>query len=91
MPAVADVNATACCVPTAAANCFSSSADWLPVVIHPDCSTFVTAAMSSAVMDGRENGKNGNVAAFGDAGDDMTGVARSGLAAGGNALSVLDI
>ncbi len=61
------------------------------MVIHPDCSTFVTAAMSSAVIDGRENGKNGSVAALGDADDDMTGVARSGLAAGGNALFVLDI
>jgi hypothetical protein len=47
--------------------------------------------MSSAVIDGRENGKNGTVAALGDADDDMTGVARSGLAGGGKALSVLDI
>jgi len=41
----------------------SSSAQPLPVVIHPDSSTRVTASMSSRVIEGRENGRNGSASA----------------------------
>jgi hypothetical protein len=58
-PAVAEVSATACRAPVYAANVRSSSAHCAPVVIQPDSSTAVTAAMSPGVIDGRENGKNG--------------------------------
>src|SRR5207342_34053 len=58
-PAVAEVSAIACRAPVYAANARSSSAHCAPVVIQPDLSTALTASMSCAVIDGRENGKNG--------------------------------
>ena len=59
MPAVADVTATACAAPTLLANASSNFAPTGPVVIHPERRTDATRSMSSRVIDGRENGRNG--------------------------------
>ena len=57
MSAVPLVAAMACFAPVRAATMSSSSATLGPVVIQPLRSTSATAAMSSSVMDGRQNGR----------------------------------
>src|SRR5262245_28865904 len=66
IPAVTEVRAMACAQPVSALNCCSSSAQRAPVVIQPDSRTACTAAMSSAVIDGLENGKNDCTEASGE-------------------------
>jgi len=64
MPAVAEHRATAPGEPVYCARAASNSALRVPVVIQPERSTSVTAAMSASIIDGRENGRNSVIEKF---------------------------
>ncbi len=59
-PAVAEHSATACGLPTAAANSRSNCATLGPLVIQPLRTTSATSRAAASPMQGRENGRRGS-------------------------------